>query len=427
MQALSAGGALALAALMIFAYGLVGRRLGRWNLTAPILFMASGWFISLIFTTTQAEVATLRVLAEATLAIVLFTDAAGVRPSQIEGQGGPVARLLLVALPLTILAGTLLALGLWPEMPVFAALLLAAMLAPTDAALGAATVLNKAVPVRIRRILNVESGLNDGLATPVVFFAIAALAGSEGISASNSATEALVEIGLGALLGAAIGFAAGRLLRWSLGEKVSTPRGQAVSVLMLPVFAYILANLVSANGFIAAFVAGSFFAAAWRSGRAQESLELAESVTEPMADITWLSFGVFVVPLLLVNLGWQEVVFAVAALTVLRMGPVALALLGSGFRPQTVAFIGWFGPRGLATIVFAMIAVESLEMDAVLEDVLATATLTIIGSVILHGLTAGPGARKYGNWVRRTRPVIELADSTEPRSRGRLASQQQPE
>ncbi len=418
---LSAGGAVALVALLIFGYGVAGRRLGKWNLTAPILFMASGWLISRVFTTTPGEVDGVRVVAEVTLAIVLFTDAAGVRPSEIEGQRGPVSRLLLLALPLTIVLGTALAIVLWPQMPFAAALLLAAMLAPTDAALGAATVMNKAVPVRIRRMLNVESGLNDGLATPVVLFAVAALAGAEGLSASDSARAALVEIAIGALAGAAIGFGGGHLVRWSQGSQASSSRGRAVGVLMLPLFAYAFAGVVSGNGFIAAFVAGTFYAAAWRGDGGHTTLELAESISEPLADATWLAFGTLVVPLLLVNLSWREVLYAVAALTVLRMVPVAVSMIGSSFRVRTVAFIGWFGPRGLASVVFALIALESLELNEVLEDVLATATLTIIGSVILHGVTAGPGARRYGAWVRRVRPAAELEGSAEPRGRGRLA------
>jgi NhaP-type Na+/H+ or K+/H+ antiporter len=420
---LSAGGAIVLATLLIFAYSVVGKRLGRWNLTAPILFTFSGWVIFRIFDSTPGTVHGLKILAEATLALVLFTDAAGVRPSQIEGQRGPVSRLLLIALPLTILAGTLLALVLWPEMSVFTALLLAAIVAPTDAALGAAVVVNKAVPVRIRRILNVESGVNDGLATPVVFFAVAAVAGAEGLSAAGSTREAIAEIALGALIGAAIGIGGGLAVHWSTMRRLSTRQERVVAVLTLPLLSYALAVVASGNGFIAAFVAGTCYAAAWRGGGGSDTLDLAEDLAQPMGDATWLAFGMLVVPVLLVNLDWREAAFALAALTVLRMVPVALSLMGSGFRPPTVLFVGWFGPRGLASVVFALIALESLELNEALEDVLATATLTIIASVILHGITAGPGARAYGAWVRQVNPAAEVADSSEPRGRGRIAHQ----
>lgn len=422
---ISSGGGVAIVALLIFGYSIVGRRLGRWSLTAPIVFMFCGWLLSRVFDVTAGEVSGLKVLAEATLAIVLFTDAAGVRPREIEGDRGPMARLLLVGLPLTIAAGTLLAVMLWPQMPVYAALLLAAMLAPTDAALGAATVLNKAVPLRIRRILNVESGLNDGLATPVVLFAIAGLAGEEGLSAGNSVVSALIEIGLGVGVGAVVGFGAGYLVKAATARGLATQSAAPVAVLMIPIFAYTCAGVFEGNGFIAAFVAGTSYAAAWRRD-GHSHLAFAERITEPLGDATWLIFGLLVVPLLLVNLGWREVVFAAAALTVLRMVPVALSLIGVGFQTRTVAFIGWFGPRGLASVVFSLIVLEELTLNDVLQDVLATATLTIIASVLLHGVTAGWGAKRYGAWVAATQPQAELAASTQPTARGRLADVSEP-
>lgn len=414
------GTATAIAAFLIFAFSLAARRLGRWNLTAPIVFLLAGWLLSLAFGGTADNGEPLKVLAEATLAIVLFTDAAGVRPRQIGRDAGAMARLLLIGLPLTIIAGTLLAVGIFPDMPLLMALLLGSMLAPTDAALGAATVLNKAVPVRVRRLLNVESGLNDGLATPVVLFAIAALAGAEGLAPATSVLTAVIEIGLGAAIGSAIGFAAGAAVRFSDGAGMSTAHTRAIAVLMLPLLAYTVASAIGGNGFIAAFVAGSFFASALKSSDGK-SLVLAESIVDPMGYATWLAFGALAVPTLLVHLGWQEFVFAAAALTVLRMIPVALSLLGSGLRRQTVAFIGWFGPRGLASVVFAMLAVEDLNPSSTLDDVLATATLTIILSVVLHGLTAGPGARRYAAWVSAERPAAELAESAEPRARGPMS------
>ncbi|HQZ85566.1 MAG TPA: sodium:proton antiporter, partial [Actinomycetota bacterium] len=180
------------------------------------------------------------------------------------------------------------------------------------------------------------------------------------------------------------------------------------------------ASAIGGNGFIAAFVAGTFFASALKSSDAKP-LVLAESIVEPMGYATWLAFGALAVPTLLINLGWQEFVFAAAALTVLRMVPVALSLLGSGLRGPTVAFIGWFGPRGLASVVFAMLAVEDLRPSSMLDDVLAAATLTIILSVLLHGLTAGPGARRYAAWIATAQPTAELSESSEPRGRGPMS------
>ena len=134
----------------------------------------------------------------------------------------------------------------------------------------------------------------------------------------------------------------------------------------------------------------------------------------------WFAFGFIAVPLLVENVGWPEIVFAVLALTLLRMVPVALALLGTGFKAPTVAFVGWFGPRGLASVVFTLLAAEGLELDADLTRVIAAICLTVLLSVLAHGLSADPLARRYGAWVERTRPTQELLGATEPRSRRSL-------
>ena len=169
-------------------------------------------------------------VAELTLALILFHDAAQVPPRQIEADRGLVLRLLLVGLPLTVPIGFLAARMVFPAMPVMMALLLAAASAPTDACLGAATVLNPVVPVRIRRALNVESGLNDGLITTVVLFAIAAAAGEEGLNAGVSAVQGLFELGVGDAMGAAVGAGGGLLLGWSRRRDLSTPDTRSLGV-----------------------------------------------------------------------------------------------------------------------------------------------------------------------------------------------------
>lgn len=413
-------GAAAIAALLVLLYSAFARSLGRWNLTAPMAFVAAGYLLhfSADFTNTSAE--WLLPVAELTLALVLFHDAASVRPSQMERDGSYVGRLLLIGLPLTIMAGYLLAVLLFPGIPWAAALLLGAMLAPTDAALGAATVSDKRIPVRVRRILNIESGLNDGLATPVVLFAIAALATIEDIDPRGSATEALIEIAVAVALGAVVGYAGGQLIRISQKRKWSTGANLMVAGLALPLLCYYGAPLVDGNGFIATFVAGSFFGISLKQGVSEGVLTLPEGLSLPLGDITWLTFGVLMVPQLLEGIGLAEVLYALAALTVLRMLPVWFSLLGSGLRLQTVAFIGWFGPRGLASVVFSLIALESLERNDTLRTVLGAATLTILLSVILHGLSAAPGATRYSRWVNRAAPPVELEESREPHLRGRM-------
>lgn len=408
--------------LCVYAYSAFADRIGRWHLTAPIVFALAGWLIwQGRGSGEEPEFGWLLTLAEVTLALVLFSDAAGVRPKEIGQDRNYIIRLLFVGLPLTILLGLLLSFLLFPEIGWPMALLLASMLAPTDAALGAATVTDKRLPLRIRRMLNVESGLNDGLATPVVLFAIAVLAGQEGLSPRVSAVEAILEIVLGIALGAALGWVGGTLLRIASEKEWTSIRSASVAVLMIPTVAYFGASLIGGNGFIAAFIAGTAFAATTSAELEEKELELTEGLVQPLSYATWMAFGAVIIPNLLEGIGWREIVFAVASLTVLRMLPVALCLLGTGMRPPTMLFVGWFGPRGLATVVFSLIALESLVVDEALTDVLATATLTVILSVILHGITAAPWAAKYAAWVNRENPPVETAGTSVPRSRGAMA------
>ncbi|HSK27998.1 MAG TPA: cation:proton antiporter [Jiangellales bacterium] len=406
-------------ALLVLGFSTFSRRLGRWHVTAPIAFVAVGWAVGLVSDQPLSQ-ESVRVLAEATLALVLFHDAAQVRPREIGAERQLVGRLLLVGLPLTIVVGFLAAQVLEPGLAWPYALLLAAALAPTDAGLGAATVLNPVVPVRVRRLLNVESGLNDGLATPVVLFAIAAAAGivdgaTPGVA--NSVVTALGDIGVGVVVGVAVGAAGGALLTLSRRRGWSSTTGRALGTLMLPVGAYATSVALDGNGFIAAFVAGTSYASVARwVGEEQSALGLTESGADLLGFAIWFVFGVIAADVV-TTLSWQDVAYAALALTLLRMGPVALSLVGSGLRAPTVAFVGWFGPRGLASVVFALLAVEELPASTQLDAVATVIALTVLLSVLLHGLSADVLAERYGAWVTRTAPPVESAASVEPVSR----------
>ncbi len=329
-----------------------------------------------------------------------------------------VLRLLLIGFPLSVLAGFAGARWLFPEMPILMALLVGAALAPTDAGLGAATVLNPVVPVRVRRILNVESGLNDGLATPVVMFAIVGIAGEEMLSPGVSLVDAVRDLLLGVAVGALVGAVGGLLLGWSRRSGLSTAHTRAIGVLLLPILAFATAELLSGNTFVASFVAGTAFAgAAFWADEEESALALTEMLSEPLGFAVWFAFGLAALPFVWSAVGWREAVLAVLALTVVRMVPVAVSLLGTGLRARTTAFIGWFGPRGLASVVFALIAVEDLEMDEPLRQAVAAIGLTVVLSVLAHGLTADVLAARYGAWASRTAPRAETATAAEPRPR----------
>jgi NhaP-type Na+/H+ or K+/H+ antiporter len=407
---------------LVLVFCVVAAVLQGWLVTAPLAFVGMGAVVGFAMGPVDPEqLLGIKEIAEVTLVLILFHDAAQVRPREIGRDRGMFVRLLLVGFPLTVVAGFLAARVMFPELPVLMALLLGAALAPTDAGLGAPTVLNPVVPTRVRRALNVESGLNDGLATPLVLFAIAAIAGSEGAGPGESLVEALVELGVGVLVGVTIGAAGGALLGLSRRRGMSTPASRSLAVLMLPLLAYGLALLSSGNGYVAAFIAGSAFTGAARWVQEEHSvLEGTEALANPLGYAVWLVFGMAAVPLVWRSLGVGALLFGVLALTVLRMVPVALSLIGSGLRAPTVAFIGWFGPRGLASVIFALLTLESLEADDDLRQVLAILSATVLLSVVAHGFSAEPLARRYGAWVQRARPHRELEQSSEPHPRGGL-------
>jgi NhaP-type Na+/H+ or K+/H+ antiporter len=415
--------AIALFALLVVAYVSQSDRLERALLTAPIVFTAAGAALGLTVFRTEVEPGALKVIAELTLTLVLFHDAAQVQPRELRSDAGLSARLLLIGLPLTIAAGYGMAWLLLPEGSVWLALLVAAALAPTDAGLGAATVLNPVVPVRVRRVLNVESGLNDGLATPVVLFAIS-LAGTEAVAPKEEILVALRELALGVLAGVLLAAAAGRLLAWAKRHEWIQPGLLPVATLAVPLLCYYGALMVHGNGFVATFVAGTAYAAAGTrrpqqptgsaEPAAEHPLELTARVSVFLGYAVWTLFGVVAVAHLGELFTWRGLVFAVLSLTVLRMVPVALALVGTRLKRETVLFIGWFGPRGLASVVFALLAVETLTVDSELAPIIGAITTTVLLSVVLHGVSAGPWAGRYGAWAERVSPPVETSRSVEP-------------
>lgn len=400
---------LALVAALVFAWGMLSARLERFDVTAPITFVLAGVLLThgplapLGFSPSHE---TVKVLAEITLVLVLFSDASRVGLRDLHADMGLCLRLLGIGLPLTMGLGALLAFALFHGMGIWLALLVSAALAPTDAALGAGMMVNQAVPARIRRLINVESGLNDGIATPVVLVAVAGAAGTAGIGPG----EAVAELALGVLIGAVVGGAGGFVVKaarrrgWAEGDFAGS------AVLALAVCAYACALALHGNGFIAAFVAGIAFGAI--GGRRGERLvPFVEETGALVSLLVWLAFGAIAVVPALTGLTWQTVVYAVGSLTLIRMVPVAVALVGARLGGTAVALIGWFGPRGLASVVFALLALEDLGQHA--GQAVSVIGLTVLLSVIVHGATADPLARRYGPRIARAAGTAD--DAATPR------------
>ena len=386
----------------LLAWTLVSQRLGRWSITAPMWFVAAGFVLAESWSVIDVDLGNhgLRELAEVTLAVVLFGDAARVSVTALRRDPGLPSRLLLLGLPLTMALGTVAAKLLMPSLSWWVCAVIGTAVAPTDAALGAAIIDDERVPARIRRVLNVESGLNDGIATPFVkFFLVAAVAGTA-LETENE-FRAVREMGIGVVVGVAIGVGGAFLLHRARLAQWSSPAYRAAAVAALSLMSYAAAVELSGNGFVAAFVAGLAYGGGTRRlGRAagedtfEHSLEFAHQSAEVLSLIVWFLFGALMVPVLR-DLVWQDVAFAVLALTVVRMVPVALVLLGTGLDRFTVGVVGWFGPRGLASVVFALLAVDGLAPDDGNQAV-RVITTTVALSVVLHGATAAPVSARYG-------------------------------
>ena len=389
---------------LVVVYGAVAVWLGRFSITMPIVFVALGALMgpSGLVTTKDAEL-----LTEMTLALLLFADASTLHFRQVRDDARLPARLLLIALPLIIALGGLVAYGLFPGEGLGFALLLAAILAPTDAALGLPIFNNPRVPVRVRRALNVESGLNDGIATPLVALFTAMALAHEAGGTGGWLLSALGEIGIGVGVGVAAGLLGGWLFAAAVKRGWTSATGEQIGNLALALCAFWAAKALGGNGFVAAFAGGLLFGHATRE-RLHVATEFTETSGTLLSLFVWAAFGANLVPPLLRAFTPLALLYALLSLTVIRMIPVAVSLIGARLRPDTTLVMGWFGPRGLASVVFALMAYESFHEAGRGFDLLAdTAAWTILLSVVLHGVSAVPLA----NWYARR---LETADAAAP-------------
>ena len=409
-------------ALLLIGYAAVSGRLSSTPVTQAMVFVALGLLVGnrvLHLVEPDAANQYVRHLAEATLALVLFTDAVRVDLHRLRREALVPARLLGIGLPLTIVAGTVTGLALFAELDLWTAAALATMLAPTDAALGLPVVSNRRLPSRIRQGLNVESGLNDGVCVPLLIIFLTIAQAEEGIGEVDPLLVVVEEIGFGAVGGVAAGALGAVVLRGFAARGWMEGTWQQINALATPLLAYGIAVALGGSGFIAAFTAGIVFGVVARE-QAEHSTFLAEQSGELLNAVTFLLFGAVLLGPALGDPDWRVILYAVCSLTVVRMLPVAVAMLGTGMRRVTVGFLGWFGPRGLASIVFVLILVEESDLAgrSLLLDVV---TWTVALSVYAHGLTAWPGANRYADWYAahaRDHPVMpESAPVTEPRLR----------
>jgi NhaP-type Na+/H+ or K+/H+ antiporter len=356
----------------------------------------------------------------------LFVDAARIDIRSLRGSAQLPNRLLTIGLPLTIVAGFVAAIVLFPGIDLLDAALLAVLVAPTDAALGAIVVSAPGIPLRIRQALNVESGLNDGLVTPLVLIAVAIRSAEADTSPTHWVVDAVAQVGFGVLAGVAIGAGTAWLLRVVMARGWMLDSSRWIVAPAAAFLAVYVSDLVGGNPFVAAFVAGATTTAVF--GRLPDAcLWFGEVGGELVGYAVFFLFGVLVPTL---RFEPAVVVFAILALTVVRIGPVAVSVASAGLSRPTVAFMGWFGPRGLASIVLAIVAFGG-ESGAgggsgagapFAGIVLSAVAATVVLSVIAHGLTAGPAVRWYeGRMTGRSQSAPEFARSEHVSARPRIA------
>jgi NhaP-type Na+/H+ or K+/H+ antiporter len=337
-------------------------------------------------------------IAEITLILVLFSDAAGVRKETLSGNAAIPARMLLIGMPLTIALGASVARWVSPEQPWSLALLVAAILTPTDAALAQSVVTSPSVPKRISQSLNIESGLNDGIAFPVVLVAAILAANATGHGQEGAGSDivhfALLQVTLGPLAGILVGYCAAKLLDYAVRVKAATTVAQGLYFLCIAFIAYYGAELIGGNGFIAAFTGGIVFGNTLRAP-SMFIREFMEGEGQLFTLLTFLIFGAVLAPIGLEHASWRTVTLAVLFLTVVRIIPIWLSLLGMKLSGYEKFFLGWFGPRGLASILFALLVLQRFPIPGA-EEVTAFVVLTVIASIVLHGVTASP----MSNWFK---------------------------
>ncbi|ASX12678.1 sodium:proton antiporter [Aeromonas dhakensis] len=392
---------LAVIAAFLLIYSLIAGRFESRLINGPLLFLLMGWLlgpggIELLSLSIDSD--GIKLLAELTLVIVLFSDAANTNWQVLLANRSLPIRLLLIGLPLTLAAGTLFGRWVYPDLPLLELAILSTILAPTDAALGKAVVSNPAVPAPIREGLNQESGLNDGICVPVLLLLLALIAPTEQHSGTGllAITLLLEEIGIGLLVAWGLTTFTLRLLKTSYLNGWQLPLWRQLTMPGLALLCFALAQTLGGSGFIAAFVGGLLMGR--KLGEHKHAyLDSCEGYGDLLSVVIWMVFGATLMPMLAELLHWQYWLYAAASLTLLRMVPVWLSLLGTGLKLELKLFIGWFGPRGLASIVFAVMVLQNEPALLGQRPIIATVLCTIILSVILHGLTANP-------WVARFKP-----------------------
>lgn len=390
-------------ALIVLVYGFFSKKLEQLNISGPMFFLLIGILLSplglnLIHIALDSDI--LKMVAEIALILVLFTDSSQLSLKKFKTEWKISARLLLIGLPITIVFSTYLATLMFPNEPLLYLLLMALILAPTDAALGKAVVTDRLVPEEIRSSINVESGLNDGIVFPLLITVILLITSHQELGEDNSWILYLFEqISLGFIIGAISGFVGAKVLTRAVDKLWIKDVYRNLSPVSLAILTYYIAEHLGGNGFIAAFVSGAFFGNFSRllDTHAERFLE---SEGEVLILISFLVFGLTFIPTTIEFWNMKVIIYSLLSLTAFRMIPVAFSLIGLGLSFKSKLFIGWFGPRGIASILYVMTVAHKIEIVDMQSTLFSVITLTILLSIILHGLSAQPLVNLYAKTLK---------------------------
>ena len=392
------------AAAMIFIYGLFSKVADRSPVTAPMVFVAMGILVGPLgfnFFHMEATGGLVHILTEVTLVLILFVDASTINLRQLIRDPAVPLRLLLVGLPLSMVFGTLVAYLLFPNVDIWLLILMALILSPTDAALGQAVVKSEQVPERVRRWISVESGLNDGIALPPIFACIAILSLGVGGSDKHWVLFLLQQVILGAAIGGLVGWVGGNLVSFFSNKGWMNSTFQRLVSGSLAILCFAIAEHFHGNGFIAAFAGGLLLGASTDSEQIRERIqEFGEAEGQQLILFVFLIFSMVMVPQAVDYWDINAWLYAVLSLTIIRMLPVAISLIGKKLTTATVLFVGWFGPRGIASVLYLLLVANMLGVEGY-ERVLAVIVLTVLLSVFLHGVSALPLSDRYGKSVEK--------------------------
>ncbi|WP_394226035.1 cation:proton antiporter domain-containing protein [Pseudoalteromonas spongiae] len=374
---------------LVIIYSLFAKRIGQLSITGPMFMLFFGFCFAYFFRAPnhlEFDVSAFQIYIELTLALILFGDAAKAKISVLTHSYAYPLLLLLIAMPLTFLFGTYIGTILFPDEPFIHLALLAIILTPTDAALSSNFIDNQKIPAQTREAVNVESGLNDGLAVPVFLLLLYSASNQQTINLTNTLMIAVKEIGVAVIVAVVVSILVFKLVIFSEKYRLYNKQNEVFICVAIAILIFLVAQLFGGSGFFAAFTAGLLFDFKFKNAFKPQRLSNAHALANTCALIIWFIFGNFAFNYLIDGVSLLVLLYALCALTVMRIIPVLLSLLFTQLNLKQRFLLAWFGPRGLASVVFTLILLQQL--DGVSEQLIDIAILTIILSVFLHGISS---------------------------------------